>query len=172
MLRRFFGVKCYSVKEKRIFYKYKSELDSRYIIAEFANSPIGTAWVLTEELKLSDDIRHPPLAGELKEMVESIMICLNGVYDLSYDDWEVGFRKDADINRNIAQWWFLSNRFKKIQDSMILDQGDKKNLFRMMMAIMNNGKEFAISNLTYSGEVERKKTELVNKFTCSDKDFA
>ena len=172
MFRRFFGVKCYSIKDKRTFYRYKSELNSRYIMANFVNSPIGTVWVLTEELKSSDDVKHPPLNCEARAMVESIMECLKGVYDLSYDDWEIGFRKDANIDRNIAQWWFLSSRFKALQDGMILDQDERMALFRMMVAIMNNGKDFAIANMTYAGCIERNKAMLVAKFTCPAKDFA
>jgi hypothetical protein len=171
MLRRLFGVKCYSVKTKKVFYLFKSELTAQYIRANFTNSPIGLAWVLADELTPSEEIKHPPLDPGQKKMVREIMSNLKGVYDLSFDEWELGFRKDQDINLNIAQFGFISGRFKSIQDSLILDQQEKADLFRMMMAVMNNGEEFAIHNVTYGGQIERNKTELVRKFMCAEKDL-
>lgn len=171
MLRRLFGVKCYSVKTKKVFYLFKSELNARYIRANFTNSPIGLAWVLADELTPSEEIKHPPLGPEPAKLIQDIMSNLKGVYDLTYDEWELGFRKDQDINLNLALWLFFSGRFKSIQDSLILDPQEKSDLFRMMMAVMNNGKEFAVQNSSYSGQIERNKAELVRKFTCTDKDL-
>jgi hypothetical protein len=125
--------------------------------------------MILDELEVNQEIYHPPLSDELRNYVVKIKNNLEGVYDQSLDDWEVGFRKDRDMEREIAGWLFLSNRFKTIQESMILNHEEKQSLFRMMMAIMNNGKEFAKNNIEYVGQINSNKGVLINKFTDPDR---
>jgi hypothetical protein len=170
MMRRLFGQKCYDPKLNKVYYLYKSELDDRYIRCNnITDSNIGECWMILDELEVNQEIYHPPLSDELRNYVVKIKNNLEGVYDQSLDDWEVGFRKDRDMEREIAGWLFLSNRFKTIQESMILNHEEKQSLFRMMMAIMNNGKEFAKNNIEYVGQINSNKGFLINKFTEPDR---
>jgi hypothetical protein len=172
MLRRIFGVKCYDSNSKKVYYLYKSELDGSFIKANIVNTGMGTVWVKAAELKQSTEVRHPPLNDEQRKCVMELQDNLRGLYDLSYEDWELGFRKDRDIDKNIAIWLFFSSRLKALMDSMILDEDEKRDLFRMMVAVMNNGKDFAINNMVYCGQIERLKSELVAKFISADREFA
>ena len=73
------------------------------------------------------------------------------------------------MEREIAGWLFLSNRFKAIKESMKLNQEEEQSLFKMMIQIMNNGKEFAKNNIEYVGQIDINKGVLINKFTEPDR---
>jgi len=170
MLRRLFGEKCFDPKLNKVYYLYKSEIDDSYIRCNnVSDSKIGECWVLLSDLQENQKIYHPPLSEELRSYVARIKNNLAGVYDQSMDEWEDGFRKDTEMEKEIAGWLFLSNRFKAIQESMILNNEEKQSLFRMMMAIMNNGKEFAKNNIEYVGQINSNKRVLINKFTDPDR---
>jgi len=170
MMRRLFGQKCYDPKLNKVYYLYKSELDDRYIRCNnITDSDIGECWMILDELEVNQEIYHPPLSDELRSYVVRIKNNLEGIYDQSIDEWEDGFRKDKDMEKEIAGWLFLSNRFKAIKASMKLNQEEEQSLFKMMIQIMNNGKEFAKNNIEYVGQINSNKGVLIIKFTEPDR---
>ena len=163
-LKRLFGVKCYDTKREIVYYLWKHELDGSFTRAKLMDSPHGIVWIKTASLQ-QGDYKHPPFDEKVRADLRTIQDNLRGVYDLSMEAWEDGFRRDGHPDREIAMWLFFSGKFKEVQDSMILDQAERRSLFRMMVAMMNNGKEFALNNVEYVGSVKTMKVQLVQRFS-------
>ena len=164
ILRRIFGEKCYNTAEKKCYYLYKNEITAEYIKANIVGSAIGLVWIKASELKPNDSYYHDKLDDDQIKYIKEIRSNLQGVYDQSQEEWENGFRKDRDINKEIASWWFLSSRFSAIRQSMILDAEEVKSLFNMMLQIMNNGSNHAENGVRYAGQIEKHKYRLINDF--------
>ena len=61
----------------------------------------GLVWALAGELNLSE-IKHPPFTGERREAVQKIHATFAEHRELSYDEWEEGFRRDTNPDSEIA----------------------------------------------------------------------
>jgi hypothetical protein len=69
-------------------------------------------WAVPEELK-QGEIRHPPFEEEIRDCIRRIQSAFAEHYDLSLDEWEDGFRRDANPAREIALWSHAANVYQR-----------------------------------------------------------
>ncbi|TWT32626.1 hypothetical protein [Blastopirellula retiformator] len=60
-------------------------------------------WILPDNVQ-QGPLRHEPFDDEVREMIEQIQATFAEHYALSFDQWEEGFRRDADPAQEIAVW--------------------------------------------------------------------
>lgn len=60
-------------------------------------------WVLPENLQ-PGEIRHPAFDEEVRDMLREIRSAFAEHYPLTLEEWEDGFRRDANPAREIALW--------------------------------------------------------------------
>jgi hypothetical protein len=63
----------------------------------------GPVWVLPDQLK-PGEVAHPPFEEEIAAYVRQIRTAFAEHRSLTYEEWEDGFRRDADPAREIATW--------------------------------------------------------------------
>jgi hypothetical protein len=63
----------------------------------------GVVWLLPDKLR-PGEIRHPPFDEATREYIRRIQAAFAEQRPLSFDEWEDGFRRDADPAREIAIW--------------------------------------------------------------------
>jgi hypothetical protein len=99
----------------------------------------GEVWVAASALKPSP-IRHPPFPEEVRDLLRELAETFHDVYPRSVDEWEEGFRRDADPNEEIAFWLHLSQRFRQLT---LGDQSpeERSDLFRLLLTALSNGKD-------------------------------
>jgi hypothetical protein len=78
--------------------------------------------------------RHPPFEGELKVCIESLVVDLNEVRALSYEEWEDGFRRDQNPEQEIAGWLHLAAILKVMTRKFALDPAQRKECYRVLVA--------------------------------------
>jgi hypothetical protein len=160
-------VRCYDTKNRKIYFVSESEVPGTFIQGDVDGIP-GSVWLDPLGLKPNPGYYHESLRDEYKEYILELMENLRGVYDLTYEEWEDGFRKDRNPDNEMAMWLPMSGRLRGILDSEFWDEVEKKELFKMMLAIMNGGSDHAAQNNHYSPRIEDQKLELVKRLTEPD----
>ena len=78
------------------------------------------------------EYRHPPFEGKLRESIVAIQSSFPQVYELSYEEWEDGFRKDAHLANEILIWQVIAEVFGRFAESRPLDY--RKEAFRLLLS--------------------------------------
>src|SRR5690349_5054197 len=73
----------------------------------------GEFWADASKLKQSP-YRHPPFSEEVRDILRNIQQALEEVYPLSLEQWEDGFRRDTNAEREIAFWQHLSRVYSRL----------------------------------------------------------
>jgi hypothetical protein len=122
----------------------------------------GVVWIDPSSVS-KGEVRHDEFPDSYYQYFERIIICFKGVYDLSLEEWVDGFKRDANPDQEIAIWVFFGERFAKIIDEENLDESDRRELFRLLMSVMNGGAERAVKHGDYHGVIRNRVKEFVTR---------
>lgn len=94
----------------------------------------GIVWVLPEQLEPSP-IRHPPFDEEIRTYIRDIHSAFAEHRDISVQEWEDGFRRDANPLREIAGFSYAAEVYRLFtQDD--LDAMRRAEVYRLLIACM------------------------------------
>jgi hypothetical protein len=94
----------------------------------------GLVWVAPDELE-PNEICHPPFEGELRERVRVIHETFAEHCTLTFEQWEEGFRRDADPEREVARCIHAVNVYAMFAE----DESDptrREDVFRTVVACL------------------------------------
>lgn len=100
----------------------------------------GLVWVAAEQLN-SNVYQHPPFPEDVRDILREIQVALSEVYPLTLEQWEDGFRRDRNPEREIALWSHMATLFTQFTEGYGLTQEKKKAYFRLLIACMNSPRE-------------------------------
>lgn len=101
----------------------------------------GEYWIDANKLCGADGFRHPPFDDEIRELVEEIRGRLKEVRPKTYKEWEDGFRKDADPEKEIAIWLTFARKFSAITGQKQYSPAQKKDIYTILTSLMLGGKD-------------------------------
>ena len=103
---------------------------------------VGEVWVSGEDIQQGD------IQQELDSSVRAYLIeikkGLDEVYFQSIEEWEEGFRRDSNPEKEIAIWLGLSQQYQKFVSGRSLSKEQKKDVFRIFLSCVNNGQQHAL----------------------------
>jgi hypothetical protein len=164
MFKRIFGVRGYDFKKRQVVYLWKSQIPGHYIRAKIVGINYEV-WLDPNELTEGPKIDHGSKMDEMDQYIDEIMVNLKGYYDQTFEEWKDGFCRDQTPEREIAIWVFYSQRFKRIITDSFWDEDERRDIFKMMVVIMNSGLEHAKNNMKYCKRVENDKDRLIREYT-------
>ena len=95
---------------------------------------VGLVWIQATQTQLGH-LRHPPFSDEVVETIKNrIQIPLEDVMSKTLAEWEDGFRRDENPEREIALWCHLASRFREFAEIETLDARQKHEAFNVMLA--------------------------------------
>ena len=100
----------------------------------------GEFWVDASKLK-PGAYRHPPFSEEVRGILGNIEETLREVYPLTLEQWEDGFRRDANAEREIAFWLHLSQVYSQTVGERPFSLKYKQDIFRVLVSCLNNPKD-------------------------------
>jgi hypothetical protein len=103
----------------------------------------GTVWMDTSALSPSD-YRHPPLSKTVRDPLQEIKAALDEVYCLTLEQWEDGFRRDIDAEKEIALWLHISNVYRELTSGRGLAMEQKKDHFKVLLACSHSPREHVL----------------------------
>jgi hypothetical protein len=128
-------VRVYDLVTKKLSLIPKAELAHGMIEIYFM--PLGRVWVQQSQLDanaVKGPIVHPPLSPELRNSIkERIVESLSEVCPTTLSEWEDGFRRDVNAERQIAKWFVIAERFQKFVALNQLNTAQRKEVFDLMV---------------------------------------
>lgn len=125
-------VRYYDAATKSVVRIPKAELRPGVVLVKTDNDP-EPMYMEAADLKLGA-VQHPALDAELRSEIAGLAAELDDVYSQSAADWEDGFRRDHDPEREIAGWLHLAAILKAMTSRHGYDQAQRKECFRILLA--------------------------------------
>src|SRR5262245_41215003 len=95
-------VRFYDVESRRVVDIPASVLRPGAVQAQVQGID-GLVWLLPDQLK-QGEIKHPEFDEGIRDYIRQIQGAFAEHRPLSFEEWEDGFRRDADPEREIALW--------------------------------------------------------------------
>lgn len=119
-------------------------------------------WVLPEQLKESD-VQHPPFDEEIREYIRQIQSAFAEQRPLSFEEWEDGFRRDADPMREIALWSHAAD----VYTELVTDEQDasrRRDIYQCVVACLTTGPDTVWQVLRPEALSRPEAERAVNRF--------
>lgn len=94
----------------------------------------GIVWLLPEKLQQSE-IQHPPFEEGVREYIRQIQETFAEHRPLSFEEWEDGFRRDANPAPEIAIWLHASDVYIQFAGEEP-DAARRRDVYRCLIACM------------------------------------
>ena len=91
-------------------------------------------WILPEQLQEAP-IRHPPFDEEMRSYIREIQSAFAEQRDVSVEEWEEGFRRDADPEREIAMFAYAAEVYRLFTDHEE-DAMKRADIYGLLIACM------------------------------------
>lgn len=158
-------VDMYDTATGRVIRIPKCELAPGMVKA-FIEGMEGEYWIDANKLCGADGFRHPPFDDEIRELVKEIQIHLKEVRPKTYKEWEDGFRKDVDPEKEIAIWLTFARKFSAVTGRKQYSLSQKKDIYTILISVLLGDRDAAairgkISTLT-EDEASRIMKEFMN----------
>ncbi len=122
----------------------KAHLDPKFIpVKEQGTNRVY--WIDPKQLQIGK-YKHPPFDENRLANIREIKSKLDDVYSLSIEQWEDGFRRDTDPDKEISLWLRAAGIYEKHKNS-INDPDAKKELFKILLGCMNREPKDALMNV-------------------------
>ena len=130
-------VKVYDFETEQVSEIPESELAPGMVIAEVEG--VGRVWIEAAKLKRTATFRHPPFSDEARAFLSAnIRDKLNEVFPMTLEQWEEGFRRDANPEREIALWFHVARVYEHCLKEFYLDAHQRKELFNVLASCMSS----------------------------------
>lgn len=109
-----------------------AELSDQMVPARIQGRP-GFFWVdIHQAMGRSKAVLHPTFSGVRRQRVEAIASMFGEIYPQSYEQWELGFRRDSHPDQEIAIWLRSGKIFTEFSRRRGLDLHQRKALARLL----------------------------------------
>jgi hypothetical protein len=103
----------------------------------------GEVWVEASQVH-QGPVLQPPFGEDVRQVVRHIRDALQDVVSLTAEEWEDGFRRDANPAEEIAFWCSVAEAYMHFTASRSLSPEQKRDLLEVIFACLNNGPEYVL----------------------------
>jgi hypothetical protein len=126
----------------------------------------GLVWVMPDQLQ-HGPIKHEPFDEEIREYLRQIQTSFAEHRDLTIDEWEDGFRRDANPKREIALWSHAADIYVQFTaDDPSADR--RRDVYRCIVACMTSSPDSVWSVLKPQALDRSEAERVVNRFYGKD----
>lgn len=126
----------------------------------------GLVWVLPDQLQ-QGPIRHEPFSDEIRDYLTRIRTAFFEHRNLSIDEWEDGFRRDASPEREIALWSHAADVYVQFtSDEPLHDR--RVDVYRCIVACMTTSPDSVWSVLEPQALNKSEAKRVVDRFFGKD----
>lgn len=106
----------------------------------------GDLWADPALLNDNAELRHPSFREDVREVLRDLWQTFVENYPVTFEVWEEGFRKDTNPYSEIALWLVMQEMYLKFTAGRGLNLDQKADVYRLVIACVNNGAKFALAN--------------------------
>src|SRR5438477_2186522 len=97
----------------------------------------GLVWLLPDQLK-PGEVKHPPFDEDVRAYIRQIQAAFAEHRPLSFEEWEDGFRRDAEPAREIALWSHAADVYTAFAGTEPSPER-RKDVYRCIVACLTTG---------------------------------
>ena len=161
-------VRVYDFDSKRVSEIPEAELAPGMIQAQLDG--VGLVWIRAARVK-TGPIRHPPFSEELRGLLREIRTTFDEVYPKSLEDWEDGFRRDANAEQEIAAWYYAARKYQQCLRGQNYSLPQRQEVFAIIAACMTSPREQVLKIVQLSALPQEKATEAIEIFFAVEPDL-
>jgi hypothetical protein len=94
-----------------------------------------TVWAMTEHLTASSELRHPPFHEQVRSYIRNIQETFAEHRPLSFYEWEIGFRQDANAWQEIALWSHAADVYRAFGEKDLSPER-RKEVYRVIVSCL------------------------------------
>lgn len=94
---------------------------------------IGKVWVQASKGKFQTEYQHPPFSDEVREILRRLRKIFHEFYPRTLDEWEDGFRKDRNPDREIAIWLRMGAVYEECTVKRGLTRHQREGYFKFIL---------------------------------------
>ncbi len=119
-------------------------------------------WALPEQLQLGE-VKHPEFDEGVREYVRRIQTAFAEHRPISFEEWEEGFRRDANPEREIAIWSHAAGIYTALTvGEPAADR--RRDVYRCLVTCMNTGPDTVWQVLRPEALKRAEAEQVVNRF--------
>jgi hypothetical protein len=124
------SVRVYDLYTEQLTTIPARELAAGMILAEIDGID-GQVYVNAKQLR-DVALRHPPFRPERRKQLKYIRSALLDVHPMTMEEWEEGFRRDANPDREIASWLHIAGVYRHFTQGRVLSVEQKTDIFKLI----------------------------------------
>jgi hypothetical protein len=160
-------VRIYDVETKRLTTIPASELAPGMV--RVRDTELGEVWIEVGQAKLDAPYRHPPFTEEDREKyLKPLQETFKDVYPCTLEEWEANFRREQNIEREIATWLVMRGHFKRFTEGRDLAVDQRQDIFQVILACVNNGPDHVLATVS-ARTLSRKRVKEIVEVVCKRK---
>jgi hypothetical protein len=127
----------------------------------------GVVWLIPAELH-EGPIRHPPFEEEILVYIRDIQAAFAEHRNLSVEQWEEGFRRDADPEREIAGFSYASDVYRLFTKDEP-DAERRAEVYRLLIACMTTSPDSVWHVVKFDALSRQEAERIVRRFYGGEK---
>ena len=124
--------------------------------------PDEIVWVSAEEL-LQGPITHPPFDEDTRSLIREIHATFAEHRDISLEEWEEGFRRDTNVEREIAYFLYAAEVYRLFTRDEP-DAARREDVYRLLMTCMIAPRESIWHVLKLSALTRPEAERIMHRF--------
>jgi len=126
---------------------------------------VGVVWVDASKISRESPYRHPAFSPEIRGLLREIKECVDEHYCRTIEDWEDGFRRDKDVEQEIAIWLRLARTYRQATEGKEMTRGQRRDYFNVLLSCVNNGREAALEVVQLSAISREEAQRLLDSLS-------
>jgi hypothetical protein len=120
-------------------------------------------WVVPEQLK-EGPLRHGPFPEEVRAVIRQIQETFAEFYPLSLEEWEDGFRRDANPAQEIAIWSHAATVYREFVEAEERTAEQRQDAYRVVVSCMTASPDTVWHVIQLSALSRPQAEQIVNRF--------
>jgi hypothetical protein len=121
----------------------------------------GEVFVDAKTLRKETTFRHPPFDEKVRDLLREFAEALADVYPTTVEQWEDGFRRDMNPEKEIGIWVNIVSCYRHFTEVKVSDPAKKNDIFQLILACVNNGPERALATVTLKSLSRKRAAQIV-----------
>lgn len=105
----------------------------------------GVYFVNAAKAKPGTKYKHPVFSDELKRIMRYLVNVFSDVHPLTAQEWEEGFRKDTNMDKEIFLWLQMAEVYQHFTARRTISLDANKDYLAIILTLFNSGLDFVHS---------------------------
>lgn len=135
---------------------------------------IGTVWICDDQLTnlRKSPYRHPPFDEGILDILRGLKRALDLVHPMTLEEWEDGFRRDMNPEREIAIWMRIASAYRHCTVGRHYSIQQRIDFFNVILACSCNPTKHVLKVARFSAISKKQAAMAIRVFCAPQRDLA